>query len=86
MENSARQQTPFGDIQIKVVVIYWKIYVYNTDLLPLKIWVTLTLTFLARSLKVKCDGIIGLPMYGFLLMVNSNIGPNFAPLLDKTLK
>ena len=31
---------------------------------------------LSRSLKVKCDGVIGLPIYGFLLMFNSNIGPN----------
>ncbi len=27
---------------------------------------------LSRSLKVKCDGIIGLPVYGFLLMFNNN--------------
>ncbi len=31
---------------------------------------------LSRSLKVKCDGAIGLPIHGFLLMFNSNIGPN----------
>ena len=37
---------------------------------------------LSRSLKVKCDGVIGLPIYGFLLMFNSNIWPNSAPLLD----
>ncbi len=34
------------------------------------------------SLKVKSDDIIGLAIYGFLLMVNSNIGPNSAPLRD----
>ncbi len=28
---------------------------------------------LSRSLKVKCDGVIGLPICGFLLMVNSNL-------------
>ncbi len=28
---------------------------------------------LSRSLKVKCEGDIGLPIYGFLLMFNSNI-------------
>ena len=28
---------------------------------------------LSRSLKVKYDGAIGLPMYGFLLIFNSNI-------------
>ncbi len=27
----------------------------------------------SRFLKVKYDGLIGLPIYGFLLMVNSNI-------------
>ncbi len=32
--------------------------------------------------KGKCDGVIGLPIYGFLLTFNSNIGPNFAPLRD----
>ena len=31
---------------------------------------------LSMSLKVKSDGVIGLAIYGFLLMVNSNIGPN----------
>ncbi len=33
---------------------------------------------LSRSnvLKVKCDGVIGLAIYGFLLMFNSNIGHN----------
>ncbi len=31
---------------------------------------------LSRSLKVKSDSVIGLAIYGFLLMVNSNIGPN----------
>ena len=35
---------------------------------------------LSRSLKVKYDGGIGLLMYGLLLMVNSNIGPNLVPL------
>ncbi len=29
---------------------------------------------ISRSLKGKCDGVIGLPMYALLLMVNSNIG------------
>ncbi len=29
--------------------------------------------YLSSSLKVKCDDAIGLPIYGFLLMVNSNI-------------
>ncbi len=40
---------------------------------------------LSRSLKVKSEGAIGLPICGFLLMVNSNIGPNLAPLRDMTL-
>ncbi len=31
---------------------------------------------LSRSLKVKCHGIIELAIYDFLLMINSNIGPN----------
>ena len=36
---------------------------------------------LSRSLKVQY-GVIGLPLYGSLLMVNSNIGPKSAPLRD----
>ncbi len=28
------------------------------------------------SLKIKSDDVIGLAIYGFLLMVNNNIGPN----------
>ena len=37
-----RQQILFCDIQIKVVIRHWQMYIYHTDLLPLKIWVTLT--------------------------------------------
>ena len=37
----------------------------------------------SRSLNIRCDGAIGLPTYGFLLMVNSNIWPNSAPLRYK---
>ncbi len=37
---------------------------------------------LSRSLKVKCHGVIGLAIYGFLWMANGNIGPNLAPLRD----
>ncbi len=40
---------------------------------------------LSRSPKIKSYGVIGLPIYGLLLMVNSNIGPNSAPLRDMTL-
>ena len=38
------------------------------------------------SLKVKCDGTTGLSIYGFLLMFNSNIWPNMAPLQDIRLQ
>ncbi len=37
---------------------------------------------LSRSLKVKCDSVIGLPIYGFLVVSNSNIWPSSAPLQD----
>ncbi len=53
-----RQQSPFCDIQIKVVISHRLIYVYHTDLLPLKILVTLTLTFQCHSrsnVKVPLD-------------------------------
>ncbi len=48
--------------------------------------ITLTLSDLSRSLKVKYDGIIGVPIYGVLLMVNSNIWPNTVPLRDISLQ
>ncbi len=41
---------------------------------------------LSRSLRVKCDSAIGLPIYTFLLMSNSNIWPNSAPLQDLRLR
>ena len=41
---------------------------------------------LSRSMKVKYKGAIGLPVYGFLLMFNSNIGPNSALLQDIRLQ
>ncbi len=44
---------------------------------------TLTLT---RSLKVKCGSAIGLPKYDFLLMLNSNTGPNSSALRDIRLR
>ncbi len=31
---------------------------------------------LSRSLKVKSDDVIELGIYGFLLMFNTNVGPN----------
>ena len=31
---------------------------------------------LSRSFRVKFDSAIALPVYGFLLMFNTNIGPN----------
>ncbi len=40
---------------------------------------------LSRSLKVKCNG-IGLYIYAFLLMFNSNIWPNSASLQDIRLR
>ncbi len=40
-----RQQILFCDIHIKVVISWRQIYVYHTDLVPLKTWVTLSLTF-----------------------------------------
>ena len=49
---------------------------------------TLNLTFQGHSrsskwpFKVKCEGFIGLAIYAFLLMVNSNIGPSMAQLRD----
>ncbi len=36
--------------------------------------------------KVKCYSAIGLPIYGLVLMFNSNIGPNSATLWDIRLQ
>ncbi len=41
---------------------------------------------LLRSLKVKCDSVIELPMYAFLLLFNSHIWPNSAPSQDIRLQ
>ncbi len=41
---------------------------------------------LLSSIKVKCDSVIGLHIYAFLLMLNSNIWPNSAPLQDIRLQ
>ncbi len=41
---------------------------------------------LSRSLKIKSDGVTEFPVYGFLLMFNSNIGPNMAPLREVRLQ
>ncbi len=41
---------------------------------------------LPKSLKVKCDTVFELPIYGFLLMVNSKTWPNSAPLQDIDLR
>ncbi len=41
---------------------------------------------LSRSLKVKCDSVIRLPIYAFILMFNSNIWPNSSPFQDKSLR
>ena len=40
---------------------------------------------LSMSLKVKCDGCFGLPIFEFLLVFNSNIWPNSAALRDISL-
>ncbi len=41
---------------------------------------------LPRSLQVKCDAAIGLHIYDLLLMINSNIWDNSAPLQDIALR
>ena len=41
---------------------------------------------LSRSLNVKCDSVIGIPIYVSLLIFNSNIWPNAAPLQDIKLQ
>ncbi len=41
---------------------------------------------LSRSLKVKCESAIGFPIYGLLLVFNSNIVPNSASLQDIRLQ
>ncbi len=41
---------------------------------------------LSRSLKVICDDVIGLPIYDFLLMFNSNLWPKSAASQDIRLR
>ncbi len=41
---------------------------------------------LSRTLKVKCDCVFGLPIYGSLLMFNSNMWPNSSPLRDNSFQ
>ncbi len=81
VENPARQQTTFCDIPIKVVILllanisisYRSPSTQNQSDLDFD---------LSRSFKDKGDNVTGLAIYGCLLMVNSNIGPNSAPLRD----
>ena len=54
-------------------VTLWDIRLWNPSDLDLN---------LSRSFKVKCHGVTGLAIYGFTLMVNSNIGSNSPPLRD----
>ncbi len=57
----------------------------STPLRDIRLWNLGDLDIdLSMSIKDKSDGVIGLAIYGFLLMVNSNIGPNVAPLWDMT--
>ncbi len=48
-ENPGHQETIFCDSHIKVVINCWKVYVYHTDLLLLKMLVSFTSTFLGHS-------------------------------------
>ena len=78
-ENPARQQNPFGDIQIKVVILL--LANISIPCSSPSIQNQSDLDFdLSRWVKVKTD-VIGVAIYGFLLMVNSNIEPNSAPFL-----
>ncbi len=36
----------------------------------------------SRSVRVKCNGAIGLPSFGFLQIFNSNMWPNSTPWRD----
>ncbi len=66
------------DNQINVKY-YWQLYAQCTYVQPLSSDLDLNdLNDLSGSLKIKSDDIISI--YGFLLMVSSNIGPNSAPL------
>ena len=48
----------------------------STPLRDIRLWNPSYLDFhRPRSIKVKSDDVIGLAIYGFLFMVNSNIGP-----------
>ena len=62
-ENPTHQQTLFScfcDIQIKVAQNCLQIYLYNTDLLPLKIWVTFQHVSRSKSMQIICKAWVGL--------------------------
>ncbi len=77
-----RQQILFFDIQMKVVISRRQINMC----IPYRSATTQNLCDLgfdlSRSLKVKSDDAVGLPIHGFLLMFNGNRGPNSVPLRD----
>ncbi len=79
-ENPARQPKPFCDIQMVVISLLANISI------PYRYHTTENLSDLdfdlSRSLNVKFDNAIGLAIFGFLLIVNANIGLNSAPLRD----
>ncbi len=80
VENLAHQQTPFGYNQMKVVISSRQIHVYNTDLLPLKILVTLTMAFQGHS---RSNVMVSLNSpYGFLFIEIMYGEPNHTIILD----
>ncbi len=71
-------------IGVKIITNIWP---NSATLRDISLWYLSDLDIdLSRSLKVKCDSVIGLPIFDFLLMFNSNIWPETAPLRDIRLR
>ncbi len=79
-KNPPANKVPLCDIQININY-YWQLYINCTDVQPFKTWVNLDFDP-SRSFTVVCDAVIEFPIYRFLLMFNSTIWPNSAPLRD----
>ena len=74
--------TSWSNVIVSLDSPYAFLLMFNSN-----IWPNSALEFdLSRSLKIKCDGVIRLPVYAFLSMINCSIRPNSVPLQDIRLQ
>ena len=71
LQRSTRQ-TSYANSACKTAGVFCEVCTRD-----IRLWNVSDLEFdISQSLKVKCDSTIVLPIYGFLLMFITNIGPN----------